>query len=66
MLALIVILPLLLGIVAISFIRDIAKMKYVAIAAGAVALMLMPLVSYGTTSVNWFSIGSSEAASKYR
>ncbi len=58
MLALIVILPLLLGIVAISFIRDIAKMKYVAIAAGAVALMLMPLVSYGTTSVNWFSIGS--------
>ena len=58
MLALIVILPLLLGIAAVSFIRDIAKIKYVAIAAGAIALMLVPLVSYGTTSVKWFSLGS--------
>lgn len=58
MLALIVILPLLLGIAAVSFIKDISKIKYVAIAAGALALMLVPLVSYGTTSIKWFNVGS--------
>lgn len=58
MLALIVVLPLLLGIVAASFIKDVTKIRYVAIAAAALAVASVLLVGYGTYSVKWFAIGS--------
>ena len=56
MIALIILLPLVLGMIIVAFFRDIPKLRYIAMAAGVAALALLPLISYGSTSVQWISI----------
>ena len=56
MIAAVVLLPLIFGMIAIAFFRDIEKLRYIAIAAGAASLALILIASYGLTTVPWFSI----------
>ncbi len=54
--AIVVLLPILLGMIAVAFFRDVAKLRYIAIAAGAISLALILFVSQGLTVVPWLSI----------
>lgn len=56
MIALIILLPLVLGMIIVAFFRDIEKLRYIAIASGLVAMALIPLVSYGSATMPWISI----------
>ncbi len=57
MIALVVVLPLLLGILAVALFRDASMLRYIAIGAGALSLLSVFLVGYGITTVPWFSVG---------
>jgi NADH:ubiquinone oxidoreductase subunit 5 (subunit L)/multisubunit Na+/H+ antiporter MnhA subunit len=60
MIAVIVLLPLLLGMLAVALIRSMSKIRYAAIIAGAASLALLPLVNYGTTTLPWLLIAGSD------
>lgn len=55
---LILLLPLLIAIAVISFIRNPNKIRYVSLIGSLASLVLIPFISYGVTTTPWFSIGT--------
>lgn len=54
--ALIALLPLILGIIVVAVYKDVPKLRYIAIGASALGLILSLLASYGSFVFPWFSV----------
>ena len=57
MMAIIILLPLLAAIAAISLLKDHSMAKYIAIGGAVASAAMLPLVGYGSNTVSWLAIG---------
>ncbi len=55
--ALFALLPLILGIVAVAFYKEIPKLRQIAIGASAISFLIALLADYGNAVMPWFSLG---------
>ncbi len=60
MIAFIVLLPFLVALLVVSLLKNGKLIAYVSIAASLIGLAMLPFVSLGSYSINWFNVGGAE------
>ena len=60
MIAFVVLLPFLVALLVVSLLKNGKLIAYVSIAASLIGLAMLPFVSLGSYSINWFNVGGAE------
>jgi NADH-quinone oxidoreductase subunit L len=60
MIALILLLPLIVAAVLIGVLKESMMNRYIAVVASLISLLMIPLVSMGSTTIGWFGVGASQ------